>query len=102
MANSLSVREQMSLARNFVRTRPGRALTLLLLAAIVPLVARNYEPIMVKYSARLANPEREIETLFIFNPNASERNVTLDLSPNGEVIDLGIDRSTAVDLSNRT
>jgi hypothetical protein len=102
MANNLPVREQISLARNFIRTRPGRVALLVLLVAIVPFVARKYEPIMVQYSAHLSNPDREIETLFIFNPNVEQRNVTLDLSPNGEVIDLGIDRSTAVDLSNRT
>jgi|SRR5947209_16922739 len=101
MANNLPVSEQIALAKNFIRTRPARVLLLLLLVALVPIVARKYEPILVKYSARITNPDREIETLFIVNPNVDKRNVILELSPNGDVIDLGIDQATAVDLTNR-
>lgn len=102
MANSIPVAEQLAIACNLIRSRPKRILLLLLLAAAVPIVARKYEPIMVKYTARLANPEREIETLFIVNPNVEKREVLLDLSPNGDVIDLGIDPSTAIDLSSKS
>lgn len=101
MANSLPVAEQFALARNFVRTRPTRVILLVLLIIIGSVVTRKYEPIIMKYSARLANPEREIETLLIVNPNVDKREVVLDLSPNGEVLDLGVDEAAAIDLSGK-
>jgi hypothetical protein len=101
MANSLPVAEQFALARNFVRTRPTRVILLVLLIVIGSVVTRKYEPIIMKYSARLANPDREIETLLIVNPNTDKREVVLDLSPNGEVLDLGVDEAAAIDLSGK-
>jgi hypothetical protein len=101
MANSLPVAEQFALARNFVRTRPTRVILLVLLIVIGSVVTRKYEPIIMKYSARLANPDREIETLLIVNPNVDKREVVLDLSPSGEVLDLGIDEAAAIDLSGK-
>jgi hypothetical protein len=101
MANSLPVAEQFALARNFVRTRPTRVILLVLLIVIGSVITRKYEPIIMKYSARLANPDREIETLLIVNPNTDKREVVLDLSPNGEVLDLGVDEAAAIDLSGR-
>jgi hypothetical protein len=101
MANSLPVAQQFALARNFVRTRPTRVILLVLLIVIGSVVTRKYEPIIMKYSARLANPEREIETLLIVNPNIDKREVVLDLSPNGEVLDLGVDEAAAIDLSGK-
>jgi hypothetical protein len=101
MANILPVAEQFALARNFVRTRPTRVILLVLLIVIGSVVTRKYEPIIMKYSARLANPDREIETLLIVNPNTDKREVVLDLSPNGEVLDLGVDEAAAIDLSGK-
>jgi hypothetical protein len=101
MANSITVPEQLVLAGNFIRTKPIRVLVILFLVAAAPIVARKYEPIIVKYSARLTDPEREIETLLIVNPNADKRDVFLDLSPHGETVDFGVDESVAIDLSNK-
>jgi hypothetical protein len=102
MANSLPVAQQFALVRNFVRTRPTRVLILVLLVVIGTTVSQKYEPIIMKYSARLTNPEREIETLLIVNPNIDKREVLLDLSPNGEVLDLGIDEAAAIDMSGKS
>jgi hypothetical protein len=102
MANNLPVARQFTLVRDFVRTRPTRVLILVLLIVIGTVVAQKYEPIMMKYSARLTNPEREIETLLIVNPNNDKREVLLDLSPYGEILDLGIDEAAAIDLSSKS
>jgi hypothetical protein len=102
MANSLPVAQQFILVRDFVRTRPTRVLMLVVLIVIGAVVTQKYEPIMMKYTARLTNPEREIETLLIVNPNIDKREVLLDLSPNGEIVDLGIDEAAAIDLSSKS
>jgi hypothetical protein len=102
MANSLPVAQQFILVRDFVRTRPTRVLMLVVLIVIGAVVAQKYEPIMMKYTARLTNPEREIETLLIVNPNIDKREVLLDLSPNGEIVDLGIGEAAAIDLSSKS
>jgi hypothetical protein len=102
MANSLPVAQQFILVRDFVRTRPTRVLMLVVLIVIGAVVAQKYEPIMMKYTARLTNPEREIETLLIVNPNIDKREVLLDLSPNGEIVDLGSDEAAAIDLSSKS
>jgi hypothetical protein len=102
MANNLPVAQQFALVRDFVRTRPKRVLILVLLIVISAVVTQKYEPIMMKYTARLTNPEREIETLLIVNPNIDKREVLLDLSPNGEVLDLGIDEAAAIDMSSKS
>jgi hypothetical protein len=57
---------------------------------------------VMRYSAHLAAPEREIETLLIVNPNIDKREVLLDLSQNGEVLDLGVDEAAAIDMSNKS
>jgi len=101
MANNITVPEQLALAGSFVRTKPIRVLVILFLIAAAPIVARKYEPIIVTFTARLADPEREIETLFIVNPNADKRDVLLDLAPHGESMDFGVDQSAAVDLSTK-
>ena len=36
------------------------------------------------------------------NPNTDKREVVLDLSPNGEVMDLGVDEAAAIDLSSKS
>jgi hypothetical protein len=102
MANNLPVAQQFILVRDFVRTRPTRVLMLVLLIVIGTTVAQKYEPIIMKYSARLTNPEREIETLLIVNPNIDKREILLDLSPNGEVVDLGVDEAAAIDMSSKS
>jgi hypothetical protein len=102
MANSLPVAQQFALVRNFVRTRPTRALILVLLIVIGAIATQKYEPIVMRYSAHLAAPEREIETLLIVNPNIDKREVLLDLSQNGEVLDLGVDEAAAIDMSNKS
>jgi hypothetical protein len=102
MANSLPVAQQFILVRDFVRTRPTRVLILVLLIVIGAIVTQKYEPIIMKYTARLANPERQIDTLLIVNPNIDKREVLLDLSPDGEIVDLGIDEAAAVDLSSKS
>jgi hypothetical protein len=102
MANSLPVAQQFALVHSFVRTRPLRVLILLLLIIIGTVITQKYEPIVMKYTAHLANPDREIETLLIVNPNVESKEVLLDLSPNGEVLDLGIDEAAALDLSSKS
>jgi hypothetical protein len=102
MANNLPVAQQFVLVRDFVRTRPTRVFILVLLIVIGSIVAQKYEPIVMKYTAHLTNPEREIETLLIVNPNIEKREVLLDLSPNGEVVDLGVDEAAAIDLSSKS
>jgi hypothetical protein len=102
MANNLPVAQQFILVRDFVRTRPTRVLMLVLLIVIGTTVAQKYEPIIMKYSARLTNPEREIETLLIVNPNIDKREILLDLSPNGELVDLGVDEAAAIDMSSKS
>lgn len=80
---------------------PG-ILILVLLIVIGTIAAQKYEPTIMKYSTHLANPDREIETLLIVNPNNNQREVVLDLSPKGEILDLGIDEATAIDLSSKS
>jgi hypothetical protein len=104
MANNIPGRQQITLAANFVRTRPARACILLLFIGIVLLVSHKYDPIVIKYSAHFGAPAREIETLVLVNPNVDKREVVLHLSPDGEVQDFGLDEddgAVAMDLSNK-
>ncbi len=105
MANNIPGRQQLSLAVNFVRTRPVRAGILLLAIGVMVLVTYKHDPIIIKYSAHYGDPKREIETLVLVNPNIEKREIVLYLSPDGGVQEFGLDDpddAVAMDLSNRS
>jgi hypothetical protein len=104
MANNIPGRQQLSLAVNFVRTRPIRAGILLLAIGIMVLVSYKHEPIVIKYSAHFGDPKREIETLVLVNPTIERKEIVLYLSPNGEVQEFSpddVDDAVAMDLSGK-
>jgi hypothetical protein len=105
MANNIPGRQQLTLAVNFVRTRPIRAGILLLAIAVMVLVTYKHDPIVIKYSAHFGDPKREIETLILVNPNIDKKDVVLYLSPDGAVQEFGLedaDDAVAMDLSSKS
>ena len=104
MANNIPGKRQLELAVNLVKTKPIRASILLLLAGLGLLVAYKHEPIVIKYSAHFGDPKREIETLVLVNPDIGKKDITLYLSPDGDVQEFStddIDDAVAMDLSNK-
>jgi hypothetical protein len=102
MANNLSARQQLIIIWNLIKTRPARALSFLMVVIFAIVVAQKYDPIVIKYRAAFGDPTHEIETLILVNPNTDKRDIVLNLSPNGEVNDLGVDEAHVVDLSAKS
>lgn len=100
MGNNLSVTEQLALFRDIVWARPllGAILAILLVFGIA---FGKSDPMLWRLSALLTEPDREIETLIVANPNVDMRQVIVELSPRGAALDLGIDQATALDLESK-
>jgi len=99
MANNLSAGQQGKAIWGFIKTRPARAVRFLVIGLVAIAAVQKYDPIVIKYSTYFGDPTREIETLILINPNIDKRDLVLNLSPNGEAYDFGVDEAFAADLS---
>ena len=100
MGNNLSFTDQLALFRVVVSARPLLSATVGILALVGIFFGRS-EPTLWRFSALLSEPDREVETLIVANPNIDQRQVLVEISPKGQTLDLGIDQASAFELETK-